>query len=515
MSRRITRRAFIGGALATGVGATSVGVRRFLDARDATGKLARITGPIPTGSVLANSAADCPIDTVVVVMMENRSFDHYLGWLADDTHYMDAGRAAYGANFAVAGKVNQTYRDWRGRRFSTHQAGHASGATESTDKIETRGCTFRDPGHSWTNGRTQRDHGFVARGSANDQFALAYYTAADLPVYAALARRFTVFDHWHASLLGPTFPNRQYLISATSEGRKTNPNITAPGSLKTGVYQAETIVERLARANVPVGYYNTNSPLLALWGSDRVGRFIQPLDRYFEQAAAGTLPNVVFLEPFGGEPGYGTDDHPWGDVGLGQRWVREVFRAFANSAHWQRGAFIVTYDEWGGFFDHVAPPAFADDRSSPNDADNFGQAGFRVPTLLASPYALRGSVDHRAYEHTAILRFLQWRFLGAPARGPGAAGTTAPASWALTKRDRNSENMGITLRAAQPDPELGFDLAMAIPPPSLSCSTQVPGHAVKASPDPFDAPDLTDLMTKAFPPATHRPWLDDLTGPLT
>ena len=125
--------------------------------------------------------------------------------------------------------------------------------------------------------------------------------------------------------------------------------------------------------------------------------YIRSLDRFFEDAAAGTLPHVVFVEPqFGGTDALRTDDHPYGDVGMGQRWVREVFGAFTRSPHWQRGAFILTYDEWGGFFDHVHPPLLADARASKNDANNFAQAGFRVPTLLASPYAQPGAVDHRA-----------------------------------------------------------------------------------------------------------------------
>jgi hypothetical protein len=185
-----------------------------------------------------------------------------------------------------------------------------------------------------------------------------------------------------------------------------------------------------------------------------------------------------------------------------------VFRAFVSSPHWKSGAFFVTYDEWGGFFDHVSPPVFADDRASSHDADNFGQAGFRVPTLLASPYAMPGGVDHRAYEHTAILRFLEWRFLGAPAQGPGGG------QWSLTKRDRSSENMGITLRASQPDPEIAFDLGMRIPAPSPSCSARYPGHPGNPSPDPFDSPELIDLMTKAFPGTSHRPWLADVSPTL-
>jgi phospholipase C len=105
------------------------------------------TAPVPAGSVLAGSASDCPIDTIVVVMMENRSFDHSLGWLGHDDVYLDAGRRRYGASFFVDGLVDQWFPDALGQPVATHPA-------EATDpeKVETRGCSFKDPGHTWTTG---------------------------------------------------------------------------------------------------------------------------------------------------------------------------------------------------------------------------------------------------------------------------------------------------------------------------------------------------------------------------
>lgn len=320
-------------------------------------------------------------------------------------------------------------------------------------------------------------------------------------------RRFTVFDRWHSSVLGPTFPNRQYLLSAQSEGRKGNTSGTP-----VGIFLAETVADRLAAAGVSVGYYYTNVPLLALWPLERMSPFFGPLERYFEDASTGTLPRVVFVEPhFGSGDALRTDDHPHGDIGFGQRWVREIFGAFASSAQWQRGAFILAYDEGGGFFDHARPPILPDARSSKVDQNNFGQAGFRVPALLASPYAQRGAVDHRLYDHTSILRFLEWRFLGAPAEGPGRGGR-----WALTRRDRMAHNMGKTLRNARPDPALHFDLGLPVPQPAPSCTA---AHAAARSPspdpdaDPFGKQELIDLAG-TFPHATYRPWLADVTVPL-
>jgi phospholipase C len=196
--------------------------------------------------------------------------------------------------------------------------------------------------------------------------------------------------------------------------------------------------------------------------------YTRSITDYFDDAAAGHLPHVSFVEPaYIGD--LRSDDHPLGDPRAAQAFVRDVFRAFVRSPQWHNGLFILTYDEWGGFFDHVAPPQFVDDRASSNDADNFGQAGFRVPTIFASPRALPGAVDHATYEHTAVLRFLEWRFLGAPARG-----TNGDPNWSLTSRDRNSRNPGKLLSAQYFNPELTFDPDLSVPPPSPGCGSQGP-----------------------------------------
>jgi phospholipase C len=157
-----------------------------------------------------------------------------------------------------------------------------------------------------------------------------------------------------------------------------------------------------------------------------------------------------------------------------------VFWAFARSPQWQRGAFFVTYDEWGGFFDHVRPPILPDDRASSDDNENFAQAGFRVPTILASPYARRGFVDHTLYDHTSILRFIEWRFLGAPPTGPGGSG------WFLTKRDQHANNIGASL-VTSADPEVAVEVVPPPPVASLSCDDPL-NTAASAAPvkHPFE-----------------------------
>ncbi len=393
----------------------------------------------PSGSILGLPASEAPIDHVVVLMMENRSFDHYLGWLANDEGYLERGASLYGGGFAIDARQHNTYEAPDGTPTDTFSMG--GGASP----VGYRGCGFEDPSHGWSAGRIQRDHGFIADGANEDIFALGYQESVDLPLHARMAHRFTTFDRYHCSILGPTQPNRRYLHSAQSGGYKNN---YIP-ILELG-HQWETIWDRLRSAGVAVRSYSPDLPSLAFWG-ERMAPILSPIDRYFEDCEAGKLPSVTFLDP-PYLPWWQADDHPLADPAAGQRFMRDTFRAFVDSPHWESGLFVLTYDEWGGFFDHVAPPVLPDLLASADDEENFGQAGFRVPTILASPYAMPGYVDHRSYDHTSIMRFIEWRFLGAPAEGPGGG-----SDWWLTPRDRNANNIGASLGAADPDPEL-FDL---------------------------------------------------------
>jgi phospholipase C len=413
-------------------------------------------------SVLDRPAAESGIDTVVVVMMENRSFDSYLGWLARDHDYLEAGRSRYGHRFAVDGKSFQSYPGPDGTPVDTYRRIHFP------DPDPWRACGHPDPGHGWNAGRAQRDGGFLAPGSGNDVFALSYFEGEDLPIYDALARRFVVCDRWHASVLAPTYPNREYLLSAQSGGNKTNAFPTGDG------FPWDTIVDRLAGAGVTTADYYSDLPPLALWGS-RMGPYLRTIDAYYEDAAAGRLPQVTFVDPaFLGEAR--SDDHPLGDPRAAQHFVRDVFAAFARSPQWHNGLFVVTYDEWGGFFDHRPPPHLPDERANEVDQEDFSQAGFRVPTLLASPRALPGAVDHQQYDHTSVLRFLEWRFLGAPARGPRAR-----TPWYLTERDRHANNPGELLSAEYLDPNLYFDPDLHIPDPTAGCGPEELAAATMAA----------------------------------
>jgi phospholipase C len=430
-------------------------------------------------------AKESPIDTVVVAVMENRSFDHLLGWLANDRQYLAEGRRLHGKDFHVIGSIDEKYRAPNGK---DHETIDLLKLRQSADPY--RGCSFKGPGHTWDNGRAQRDHGFLAKGADNDDYAISYFNGEVFPHHRAIASHFQILDRYHASLLGPTFPNRQYVHSAQSEGRKDD-----PGPMKTGIYKAETIWDKLVKAGVPATYYYTDLPILRLWG-ERMKPLIAPLDQYFEQALAGTLPNFSMVDPSFTGP-LRADGHPQGDVRLAVAFFAHVLGALLLSPQWERSMLVIIHDEWGGFYDHVRPPHLPDDRASSNDADDFSQAGFRAAAAVISPYAPPHSVDHTLYDHTSILRFLEWRFLGAPASGLGSKAS----QWGLTKRDRHATPIGQNLRSTpartdfediliRPDPALGI---------TAPCTSTVE--------DPFVRdPKFDEERARDHPEAKYRPW---------
>ena len=328
------------------------------------------------------SPRNLPIDTFVVLMMENRSFDHYLGWLPGAD-----GRQA-------------------GLEFT-----NPAGQTTSTHRLTfTQSCGFEDPDHSWDGGRTELDggrmDGFLR--AQSDVFSIGYYEEADVPFTPHAAKAFTTFDRFFCSLLGPTYPNREYMHAAQSYGMTDN---SLPVNSKGLGFPDTTIFNALTQAGVSNRYFYTDLPLSALWGTAGLARSSQ-VQEYYERAAAGTLPALSFVDPaFQGESqGTSGDEHPLADIRVGQAFVADVVHAFISSPQFKRGALFMIYDEWGGFFDHVAPPRVPDLRQSRDLAKDFGQMGFRIPAVVVSPYARRGHVDHSIYGFESIIKMIRYRY---------------------------------------------------------------------------------------------------------
>ncbi len=316
------------------------------------------------------------IDTVVVLMMENRSFDHYFGSLS-----LVEGRAD--VDGLTAAHFNA---DSRGVRVAPYR--------------ESLGC-YADPPHSWTAARKQlRDGtslGFVETheervGPTEAQRVMGYFTREDLPVLYALADRYALCERWYSSILGPTWPNRFYLLAGQNNGVKGN-DFEAD-------YSFRTIFDRLQGAGLDYAAYYGNLSLTWMVQRDYTGHY-RELSTFYDAAAAGQLPAFSLVEPIYGR----NDDHPPTHPLAGQLMIASVYDALARSPQWGRCLFVVTYDENGGFFDHVAPPKTADDFA----AQGFDQLGFRVPSVVMGPYVKQGATRIQ-FDHTSVLAFLERLF---------------------------------------------------------------------------------------------------------
>jgi phospholipase C len=354
------RRFLTTGAAALGAAATVGAVPA------AAGALRRTNGVTPRRI----DASECPITNIVVLMMENRSFDHMLGRLP-------------GADGLRRDMWNP---DEDGERVYVH-------------RMRDMTCTLGDPHHHRSAALDQHN------GGANDGFVLdsgtqtmGYYGEQELPWMYAVASEFTAFDHWFAGILGPTWPNRSYFHAGTSGGRTSN--VFSPGNI--GLNE-RTVWHQLRDAGIPWKIYFSDLPFTALHPELTLRYFdrFRIMQEFYGDAAAGTLPPVSMIEP-----GYfiGTDDHPPIDAQAGQRFMADVVHALMMSPQWPSTALIITYDENGGFYDHMPPPSLPDDHPEIADA-----VGFRVPSLLISPWARRG-VAKRVHDHTSALKFIQWRF---------------------------------------------------------------------------------------------------------
>jgi phospholipase C len=439
--------------------------REFLGRTAATAGLAAGLGTVLSPSTVIAEAArkqrrdglpaprNMPVDTFVVLMMENRSFDHYLGWLP-------------GADGRQAGL---SYVDRHGKTFQTRRLAP-----------DWQGCGHPDPDHSWDGGRGQlaggRCDGFLKTG--NDEFAISYYEEKDLGFIPAAAKAFTTFDHFHCSLMGATLPNREYMHAAQSYGQTDN-NLPPQTQYQTG-FPDTTIFAALSAKGISNRYFFNDVPVSSMWGAPGLARS-GPISEYYERCATGTLPNVSYVDPnFAGSvgegPGLSADEHPHGDVRAGQAFMADVVHAFMDSPQWKRGALFVVYDEWGGFFDHVAPPRVPDVRNNADIDKDFGLMGFRIPAVGISPYLRRGHVAHSTYGFESILKMIEYRFSLAP----------------LTKRDAYARNIA---RSFDWRSKPRLDLPELPDPPavvSVACPPSTPGAA--AQQETLTRPNDHDMM---------------------
>jgi phospholipase C len=377
--------------------------------------LAPIAGPVAslnrifdaprTNSLSSGSSA--PIDTIVILCQENRSMDHYLGFLSALSP--SSRRPALGNQLP----------DTQGQTWDPYH-----------DNTQ---CGF-DPNHEWDASHAKWDtgkmDGFVLTDSGS--WPMAYYDASDHPYHVDLAQAFGLCDMHFCSLIGPTTPNRMFLWSGTHGGIRVNPDPAKPASLQ--VVNWPTITDNLDAKGVTWGCYavadgNVPSPIGAFNPLVFFQKHIAPPDQrvffdistFLAQAAAGTLPNVswIITEAV-------VSEHPPAPPDMGQALVARVLQALMGGPKWSSTALFLTYDEGGGFWDHVAPTILELDTPADHPwstalnkgtllttfADDGQEVGpaFRVPLIAVSPWVKQGTIFSSPADHTSVLRFLEWRF---------------------------------------------------------------------------------------------------------
>ncbi|MQL95247.1 hypothetical protein Taro_027914 [Colocasia esculenta] len=358
--------------------------------------------------------AQQPIKNVVVLVLENRSFDHMLGWMKRSVNPAINGLTGAECNRVTATDPSSPpvcVSD--DAQFVVSDPGHSFEAVleqvfGSTGSLSGAGVP-RVPSMS----------GFVQQASTVSpnltRAVMRAFRPEKLPVYAALVREFAVFDRWFSSIPGPTQPNRLFVYSATSHG--------ATSHVKTDMargYPQRSIFDSLYDAGLDFGIYAESIPSTLFFRNLRKLKYAFKFHRFGafkEHARQGRLRSLSVVEPryfdlLGEEA---DDDHPAHDVANGQRLVKEVYEALRGSPQWNQSLLIITYDEHGGFFDHVATPY----RGVPSPDGIRGPApfhfafdrlGVRVPTIMVSPWIKKGMVVSRAngptgtseYEHSSI-----------------------------------------------------------------------------------------------------------------
>jgi phospholipase C len=346
-----------------------------------------------TLGVTADALAGIPVRHVIVVMRENRSFDHLLGALRlEGRPEIDGIPSSY------------TNVDGHGRRVGFHHA-----ATT---------CIGNQPAHQWDAMHLGVDGGRMdgfaqsaaaSTGTSGD-FVLTHYTRADLPFYHFLASTYAISDRHFAAACSGTYPNRDFLLFGTNAGVKETSSATPDPA-------TPSIMRALMNAGHTWGAYTDGHPFdnALRWPAGAPG--VHSLDELFRAADEGELPNVAFVDGIGSHD----DDHAPADLQVGEAWLHRLYLHVVHSPQWPRTAMIWTYDEAGGFADHVPPP----NGCIPSDdaaEQAYFERGPRDPLVAISPYARRGFVSHVVEDHTAITRFIEALF-GLPS---------------LTRRDANS-----------------------------------------------------------------------------
>lgn len=396
--------------------------------------------PVQAASTPADHQATTPIQHLVILMQENHSFDNYFGTYPGANGLPSEVKMPIDPNNPGAGYVTP----W-----------HIGNST------------ITDLSHSASTYTAQYDNGkmdaFVSALNTRNQdgkLAMGYYDGRDIPYYWNLADNYVLFDQWFSSAKDGSFANHMYWVAGVSPVAPKGQNLSDV------LATVPTIFDRLQAAGVSWKFYvqnydpkityrdlgaSGNRESQVVWvpllNFDRfiddptLSSHIVDLSQYFIDLENGTLPAVAFIAPSG------ASEHPPSSLMSGQRFVKNIIQELMRSNAWASSAFMLAYDDWGGWFDHVTPP----------QVDKYGY-GPRVPVLLISPYAKTGYIDHTLLDFTSMLKFIEQNWNIAP----------------LAARDTNANNFLSAFDFNQsPRLSIFFPLTRITVPPTKKDPTNV------------------------------------------
>ena len=383
------------------------------------------------------------IKNIVVLMQENRSFDHMVGFMKAPDYPIEG---LDGTEWNVRNPHDPNDQD---RIYVSRLAGSVFDPDPGHHFGDVNEQLFANP-NGPPPASPQSNKGFVSNYARQDDVGPARagaimdcYTPSKLPVLTTLAREYAICDNWFSSVPGPTWPNRFFVHAASSDGRVDNDVIHT--------YDMRTIFENLSDEGWTWKNYSRDWSLTTflenLKGPQFAGKFTSH-GQFKRDARAGRLPNYSFIEPkYTSTFGRASDQHPPHEIDAGEALIAEVYSTVRNSPQWENTLLVITYDEHGGFYDHVLPPAATPPDSNMGDHGfRFDRYGIRVPTILISPYIAKGTIVHlgdRIFDHSSI---------------PATVKKVFGLSDFLTDRDRHAETFDdvATLSAPRADAPTSF-----------------------------------------------------------
>jgi phospholipase C len=416
---------------------------------------------------------------IIVMMQENHSFDNYLGVLpyVGGPYHPPVGQSCAASDHKCVDGLSCRVDAHNNLQCMNNNIDDDGSTVRSFH--ETKFCTGPDLDHEWPGSHREANlnhptetilsspnDGFVVQNDTTEQIdngvesptdddTMGYYNQDDLPFYYKLAQTFSMDDRYFSSLLGPTFSNRCYSYAATSFGHlDAHESVVLPGYKPiTG-----TILDLLDEHHVKWANYYSDVPVSFSFRT--LSPNALPIQNFVEDAKRGKLPEVSFVDPNFGilSAAKSTDEHPPANIRAGEFFISQMVSAVRNGPDWKDSVIFITYDEAGGFYDHVAPPrvqqggkpnpdginpgqcadlsappeseapgegancelsqgrakslcpSFTPTGPYPSNCPNFDQYGFRVPFIAVSPFSKPQYVSHTVGDHTPILAFIEKRF---------------------------------------------------------------------------------------------------------